>query len=320
MAALAAAAVNRLKTGFRPATLSAYTRMLKDFLAFLHLADIPLNQVTTIIVLSFMEFLAQNGLSHSNIANHMAGIRALLIMYGLDTSPFKDERITLFLKSVKINAPLNPMISNLVSLDLLRQIVDSCDQLKDPLVFKALYLFMFYSFLRLSNVLPHSTKMFDVTRHLTRGDLIFSQSVCTVIVKWSKTLQDRRETTTIAIPVLPDSPVCPVSALKAMFSAYPAHKNDPLFVLCHTGVPVPLADSQARKHLKKISQLLNIQPYLTFHVFRRSGTTCAFQAGVPLQDLMAHGTWSSNAVWRYIKSVPSASSPVSRAFQASLLP
>ena len=30
---------------------------------------------------------------------------------------------------------------------------------------------------------------------------------------------------------------------------------------------------------------------------------------------MKHGTWSSDAVWRYIKSVPSASSQVPSDFQ-----
>ena len=51
-------------------------------------------------------------------------------------------------------------------------------------------------------MLPHASSTFDVTRHLTGGDIIFGLQVCTVIVKWSKTLQDRKETTTIALPVL----------------------------------------------------------------------------------------------------------------------
>ena len=81
---------------------------------------------------------------------------------------------------------------------------------------------------------------------------------------------------------------------------------------------LPLSDSTVRKHLKAVSSLLNISPHLTFHTFRRSATTRAFQNGVSLQQIMKHATWSSEAVWRYIKSVPSASSDVSRAFQVHL--
>ena len=68
--------------------------------------------------------------------------------------------------------------------------------------------------MRLSNVLPHSSAQFDITRHLTRGDVIFGQHLCTVLMKWSKTMQDHRETTTTAIPALGSSALCPVMALK----------------------------------------------------------------------------------------------------------
>ena len=43
-----------------------------------------------------------------------------------------------------------------------------------------------FSCMRLSNVLPDLSAAFDVTRHLTRGDVIFGPTFCTVIVKWSK--------------------------------------------------------------------------------------------------------------------------------------
>ena len=172
--------------------------------------------------------------------------------------------------------------------------------------------------MRLANVLPHSSAKFDVTRHLTRGDVIFGHQVCTVIVKWSKTLQDRKEITTVTLDVLGSSTLCPVSALKFMFVHIPASKNSPLFLVYRQGLLVPLADSAARKHLKSLSTMLNISPHLTFHTFRRSATTWAFQNGISLQEIMKHGTWSSDAVWRYIKSVPSSSLQVSRTFQQHL--
>ena len=67
MASLASDALGRLKNGFRPATLTAYSRMFRDFLAFLLSAGLHFSQVTTIILLAFMEFLHKNGLS--NISN-----------------------------------------------------------------------------------------------------------------------------------------------------------------------------------------------------------------------------------------------------------
>ena len=318
MASLASDALGRLKHGFRPATLTAYSRMFRDFLAFLLSAGLHFSQVTTIILLAFMEFLHKNGLSQTNISNYMAGIRAMYILHGIDTSPFKDDRLSLFIKSLKINAPFTPKINSMVSIELLQKILITCEQLPHPQVFKALYSFAFFSFLRLSNMLPHSSKQFDLTRHLTRGDLIFSENSAVIIVKWSKTIQNRKNFTTITIPSLGSSPLCPIAALQVMYKAIPLGKNSPLFCCVTNGKVVPLSDSTARKHLKRISIILKIRPTLTFHAFRHSGTTWAFVNGVPLQEIMHHGTWSSNAVWRYIQSAPLSSSVVSSTFQQHL--
>ena len=292
--------------------------MFTLFLAFLEIENLQLLQVNTVILLSFMEFCYSNGMTQSNISNHIAAIRAMFIIHGLNTDPFKDHRITLYTKSLKINAVFKPRTVTIISIHMLQEIVNMASLLQQPVVYKALYLFCFFSFMRLSNVLPHSALAFDITRHLSRGDLIFGDKFCTVIIKWSKTMQDRKETSTISIPALGDSPLCPIAALQKMFHDIPAPSNSPLFLCRHQQKLVTLADSAARKHLKMISKLLNVSPPLTFHSFRKSATTWAFQNGVPLQEIMKHGTWSSNAVWTYIKSVPSSSSQVSRTFQQHL--
>ena len=92
----------------------------------------------------------------------------------------------------------------------------------------------------------------------------------------------------------------------------PASPNDPLFTVPRHNNLVPLTDSVARKHLKNASQVLNISPTLTFHAFRRAGASWAFDHGVPVEHIMKHGTWKSDAIWTYFTS------PVSAAFQAAL--
>ena len=58
-------AVQRLRSGFRPATMNQYTRMFRDFLYFLEKAQISPFQVNTVIILAFMEHLHQKGLSQA---------------------------------------------------------------------------------------------------------------------------------------------------------------------------------------------------------------------------------------------------------------
>ena len=65
-------------------------------------------------VLAFMEYLAQSGMSPDNITNHITGIRSMSIVYGIDTTPFRDQRIPLFIKSLKINRPLAPVVKILI--------------------------------------------------------------------------------------------------------------------------------------------------------------------------------------------------------------
>ena len=185
-------ALHRLKSGFRPATWAQYHRIFRQFIALVDTESIQLLQVNTITLPSFMEFCYNSGMSQANILNYMSAIRAMFIVHGLNTQPFKDKRIPLYIKSLKINAVFRPKTIKLISIEVLQQIIMACNALQYPVVYKALYRFCFFSFMRLSNVLPHSSAAFDITRHLTQGDVIFGQTFATVIVKWSKNLQGRK--------------------------------------------------------------------------------------------------------------------------------
>ena len=292
--------------------------MFKEFMGFLVAAGLLIHQVNTVTLLIFMEFLLDQDFSPSNIVNYMAGIRSQFILYGLDTTPFKDERIHLFQKSLTYTRPLCPRTGYIITTEVLTNILMVSASLEFPIIFKALYTFCFFSFLRLSNLLPHSRVSFDPTRHLCRGDLIFSSDTITVIIKWSKTIQNRKNTTTICIPALGNSPLCPFTAMCLMLTNIPGCPNDPLFQIPVGTTYVPLTDSVARKHLKKVATVLKVPSPLTFHLFRKSGTTWAFHHGVPLQQIMLHGTWTSDCVWRYVSTLPQHISPVAAAFKQHL--
>ena len=162
----------RLAQGFRPSTLRNYARIFQDFSNFLVVTGLAITQVSSHTLLCFMEFLAQNQYSHANIANYMAAIRASFIMYAIPTVPFRDERLQLFIKSVKINSKFTPTIHSSITVDILEKILQVCIVLPSPEIFTALYLFAFFSVLRLSNILPHSIKAYDCTRQLCWGDII----------------------------------------------------------------------------------------------------------------------------------------------------
>ena len=76
--------------------------------------------------------------------------------------------------------------------------------------------------------------------------------------------------------------------MKQMLALTPGTVNEPLFSIINQGKLGPLTDSMARKHLKLIATHLHISN-LTFQMLRKGGTTWAFQHGVDLQAIVAHG-------------------------------
>ena len=118
------------------------------------------------------------------------------------------------------------------------------------------------------------------------ADVIFAKSKAVILLKWSKTFQDRVKTTTVNIPVLGASALCPVKALRAMIACNPLDQDSLLFQVPHGHTYKPLTDSAARKHLKSVSTLWALPRSLTFHDFRRGGASWAYVHGVPVQEIL----------------------------------
>ena len=249
-AQLATSAAAKLMSGFHPSSLHQYHRMWMDFVSFQVAARLLSYQVTVQILLSFLEYLHQNHISSAHLQNYLTAIRAIHIVHGLETAAFRDECLPLFLKAMRIQRPVKPRLLAHLDIPLLEQIIKQCDQLQFPVVFKPLYFTMFFSFLRLSNVLPHSVAKFDYTRQLARADVIFGETVAVLLIKWSKTMQNTRDFANISLPDLDGSQLCPVLALKVMFHRFPGSESSPVFVLPRLQGLVPLTDSVARKHFQ----------------------------------------------------------------------
>ena len=116
----------------------------------------------------------------------------------------------------------------------------------------------------------------DASRHLCGGDNIFSDAGASILIKWSKTLQNRVSTTTTVIPSSGDSAFCPIRALRSMLAARQVSSDQPLFLIPSPSQWLVLTDSRARKHLKQVSQILYLPKAVTFHDFRHGGASWAF--------------------------------------------
>ena len=159
---------------FRPGTQRSYESMFRLFIAFTVFMQVSLMDLCFRIVIAYLQFLTTNGSSAPTLVNHLSAIKANLAIYGLPTQIFHDPRIKYFQKSITLHRPFKAALKSIINIDTLQLIVRLCDSTYMGHVFKAVYTVAFFSLLRLSNLVPHSTKLFSPLYHLARGDIIFA--------------------------------------------------------------------------------------------------------------------------------------------------
>ena len=140
---------------------------------------------------------------------------------------------------------------------------------------------------------------------------MLNQSTVTVIVKWSKTMQASNQGSYVLLPKLKNSIICPHFNFKKLLQLHPTLPNAPCF-----SASVCVTESMLRNHLRQILSYLNLDSQtFTFHTFRRSGATLAFNLDVDMEKIKRHGTWCSDAVNTYIIQDPNLASGVASRFQ-----
>ena len=111
-------AIARLEEGLRPRTRTAYMAAFRQFLAFVIVMKLDL-PCTLRIVLSYLEFLAQNGLRATSLRNHLSTLKYFFALFEWPTYVFHTRKVSLFIKSVQNNAPLNVKITGVFSVPML---------------------------------------------------------------------------------------------------------------------------------------------------------------------------------------------------------
>ena len=300
---LHATASARLLQAHRPSSRSKYQSQFRSFIMFCNFYQLNMAAIQSPHIVAFIEFLAQNGLSHASIVTYISALKQQFHHYGLNQAALSHKNVSLMLASCLKTIPQNPASKGIFTVPILNSIIQATQILNRPVVYTALFLTAFHSFLRISNILPTSASKFNSREHLSRGSIRFAPPGVHITITWSKTLQAASSHKVIELAAIPGSVLCPVNALKQLFSNYPQPKSAPLFSLpSHHGHFV-ITQSHGRAALSQVLGHLGLsQSAYTFHAFRRSGASLAFSLGVPMQYIQAHGTWASQAVWAYLRN------------------
>ena len=208
---------SRLPDALAKSTQRAYLAMFRLYLAFLAFSGLQPSKVNVDVILAFLECLNFNGISASQMNNHLAAVKSFSVKLSLPLWPLESSKVSMYLKAIQKTTPVKIKLNNIVDIEFLKKLSLKCDCTYMGQVFKVAYLVSFFGFLRLSNFVPHSLAGFSFLKHLAKGDVIFSNTGVILVIKWTKTLQFQNQAKLLHLRKLSND-LCPVRALKKVYS------------------------------------------------------------------------------------------------------
>ena len=141
---------------------------------------------------------------------------------------------------------------------------------RNNVIYWSIFLFAFLLMSRKSNLVPVSSRRFDKSRQLCRGDVQEFPNYLLVHFRWTKTIQFGNRTLIIPLLAMPSSNFCPVRAYHNMCNLNPGSPTSPAFVVNVNGNTCALNYVQFQRKLKSLIHEIGLDPNLfSSHSFRR---------------------------------------------------
>ena len=165
---------------------------------------------------SSIEFLAQNGLKACSLRNHLSMLGHYFSLYNWPVQALCAKKVSMLVKSVHVNARMQVKIKGIFSPELLKKLILKMKHFTNHATYVALCLVSFFGIFRLGSLCPDNLSGFDRTRFPVLGDVIWGPPGAHILITCSKTMQKSGEIHVVQLPLLKDSILCPVMALKEM--------------------------------------------------------------------------------------------------------
>lgn len=316
---LVAAARTRMKLVYRPGTWANYIAYFTLYIQFCIFYGQNHFRPDVDSISAYTEMLISSNMAPGTVKNHLSALKALFSMWNIDVKFMESywwkcnfQSIDRSCKPCQVNKPA-------MSLDDLYTLVRHCLSDITLLTLRVALCFGYLGYLRVSNLAPLSANAFDSSRHTTQADVRKHANGLIINLKWTKTRQASTNICTVPLPRLKNSILCPVKAwedYQRHIGRFGLPPDAPLLIFTGRSTPttvtIPLLRSLLRRAL--LDTGLDTKDY-TPHSWRRGGAVFSHVAGVPIDHIKRHGTWTSSAVETYLQSAPQLNSPVIAAFQ-----
>ena len=175
-------------------------------------------------------------------------------------------------------------------------------------VIRSLYIHLFFSMLRLDNMVPQSSGCFNPVVQLVWGRVVRLGQGLVIKAIHTKQIQDKRRELEISLVAKPGSDICPVEAFQRLLEipGYPRGSNDPVYnIPGKNGGWVPLSRYQVVSVLDAQIKKMGLDPALYKpHAFRRGGIQLAVKLVSNFELVRIHSDHASDAIEAYTNLPP----------------
>ena len=256
-----------------------------------------------------------------SIRNYLSGVKPLHVFTGFEFPFYETPELKLTLRGLDRILKHAPSRAPPVTPELLRELIQCASTSPHDLVFSCAFLFAFFLFARISNLVPASVSSFDPSKQLCRGEIVVTSFGLSISFKWSKTNQTGSKLLKLPLLYTPDPNLCPVRAYLRMCSCLPAPASAPAFFTdFRAGSYFVITKTQFVSVFRSRLARLGVHNPSRFrgHSFRRGGATWAFHTGVPGELIQIYGDWASDAYKCYLEFSEDAKLRVARGMVGAL--
>ena len=290
---------------FQESTKRNMRTQLNSYLLFCDYCAFEPFPVSKQAFLAYLAFLSKSLSCYRSLVNYVNILKHINKSLGADFSFMHNYDAFLTQRALRRIMGDCVRVTHPVTVDILLNIFqhfDFSNQLH--ICMHALFLVAFFSFLRISNLVPYASAdcHADNAYFLKRQDVYFTASGAVLRVYRTKTIQFKQHVLDIPLPFIPNSILCPVTALKKYFCTVPALDSSPLFIVHHGRLLKPILAAHFNRFFKSCIATVGLEPgSFSCRSFRQGGATFAFNCGTPTEFIKAQGDWRSDAYLVYLK-------------------
>ena len=104
----------------------------------------------------------------------MSLLKNCFYQYLLPHALLESVNVKLMLRACSLTMDFTPVIEGIFTISMLKDVICACSNLREPQMYRCIFLLAFFGFLHISNCVPRSSSSFDLYSHLAQGDITIS--------------------------------------------------------------------------------------------------------------------------------------------------